>query len=107
LKRDASGNVVTHLDARPFNTLHRPSVDVLFESAAEVYGKRVLGVVLTGMGSDGKQGSAWIKSQGGLVCTEAESSCVVYGMPSVVMEAGLSDKSVPLDDMAHAIGEVV
>ena len=107
LKRNADGNVVTHLDARPFNTLHRPAVDVLFESAAEVYGNRVLGVVMTGMGSDGKQGAAWIKSQGGLVFTEAESSCVVYGMPGVVAEAGLSDKSVALDDMARAIREVV
>jgi len=107
LKRDASGKVVTHLDAKPFDMLHRPSVDVLFTSAAEVYGNRVLGVVMTGMGSDGKQGAAWIKSQGGLIFTEAESSCVVYGMPSVVMEAGLSDKSVALDDMARAIMEVV
>ena len=83
LKRDAGGKVVTHLDARPFDMLHRPAVDVLFQSAAEVYGNRVLGVVMTGMGSDGKQGAAWIKSQGGLVFTEAESSCVVYGMPCV------------------------
>ena len=105
-KREGNGKVVVHLDARPFDTLHRPSVDVLFQSAAEVYGNRVLGVVLTGMGSDGKQGAAWIKSQGGLVFTEAESTCVVYGMPAVVVEAGLSDKSVPLDDMARAIGEV-
>ena len=107
LKRNADGKVVTHLDARPFSTLHRPSVDVLFQSAAEVYGKRVLGVVMTGMGSDGKQGAAWIKSQGGLIFTEAESSCVVYGMPASVVEAGLSDRSVALDDMAHAIREVV
>ena len=107
LKRNADGNVVTHLDARPFSTLHRPSVDVLFQSAAEVYRNRVLGVVMTGMGSDGKQGAAWIKSQGGLVFTEAESSCVVYGMPCVVVEAGLSDKSIALQDMAHAIREVV
>ena len=107
LKRDSDGKVVTHLDARPFNTLHRPAVDVLFQSAAEVYGNRVLGVVMTGMGSDGKQGAAWIKSQGGLVFTEAESSCVVYGMPGSVVEAGLSDKSVALEDMARAIREVV
>jgi len=107
LKRKADGKVVTHLDARPFNTLHRPAVDVLFQSAADVYRNRVLGVVMTGMGSDGKQGAAWIKSQGGLIFTEAESSCVVYGMPGVVMEAGLSDKSVALEDMAHAIREVV
>ena len=107
VKREPTGKVVTHLDARPFNTLHKPSVDVLFQSVAEVYGSRVLGVVMTGMGSDGKEGAAWIKSQGGLVFTEAESSCVVYGMPSVVLEAGLSDKSVALEDMARAIREVV
>lgn len=107
LKRDTDGKVVVHLDAKPFDSLHRPSVDVMFKSAAEVYGNRVLGVVMTGMGSDGKQGAAWIKSQGGLVFTEAESSCVVYGMPSVIVEAGLSDKSVALEDMARAIMEVV
>ena len=107
LKRDISRGVVAHLDARPFDMLHRPAVDVLFKSAAEVYGNRVLGVVMTGMGSDGKQGAAWIKSQGGMIFTEAESSCVVYGMPSVVMEAGLSDRSVDLRDMSRAILEVV
>ena len=106
-KRKADGKVVTHLDARPFDSLHRPSVDVMFQSAAEVYGNRVLGVVMTGMGSDGKQGAAWIKSQGGLVFTEAESSCVVYGMPCAVVEAGLSDKSIALEDMARAVREVV
>ena len=107
VKRDSSGKVVTHLDAKPFNTLHKPSVDVLFQSAAEGYGNRLLGVVMTGMGSDGRQGAAWIKAQGGIVFTEAESSCVVYGMPSTVVEAGLSDKSVALEDMARAIREVV
>lgn len=104
--RNANGRVTTHLDAKPFDTLHRPSVDVLFQSASEVYGSRLLGVVMTGMGSDGKQGAAWIKAQGGLVFTEAQSSCIVYGMPSVVMEAGLSDKSIDLEDMACAIREV-
>lgn len=105
--RQPDGKVVTHLDARPFDTLHRPSVDVLFQSAAEVYGDRVLGVVMTGMGSDGKQGAAWIKSHGGTIFTEAEESCVVYGMPRSVVEASLSDKSVPLDRMASAILEAL
>ena len=107
VKRDSDGRIVVHLNAKPFDTLHKPSVDVMFQSVAEVYGGRVLGVVMTGMGSDGKEGAAWIKSQGGMVFTEAESSCVVYGMPSVVNEAGLSDKSVPLEDMARTIREVV
>ncbi|HWT03098.1 MAG TPA: chemotaxis-specific protein-glutamate methyltransferase CheB [Pyrinomonadaceae bacterium] len=106
-QRRADGRVVAHLDARPFDTLHRPSVDVMFQSAAEVYRQRVLGVVMTGMGSDGKQGAAWIKSQGGLVYTESEETCVVYGMPATVVEAGLSDRSVPLGRMAQAIREVV
>jgi len=105
--RQEDGAVAAHLDARPFDLPHRPSVDVLFQSAAEVFGDRVLGVVMTGMGSDGKHGAAWIKSQGGRVFTEAEETCVVYGMPRSVVEAGLSDKSVPLDDMARAILEVV
>jgi two-component system chemotaxis response regulator CheB len=103
VRKPASNKVVTHLDTRPFDTLHRPSVDVMFESAAEVYRDRVLGVVMTGMGNDGKQGSAWIKSQGGTIFTEAESSCVVYGMPRTVFEAGLSDRVVTLDNMANAI----
>ncbi|MCP4515501.1 MAG: chemotaxis protein CheB, partial [Delftia sp.] len=105
--RRADGVVVSHLDARPFDTQHRPAVDVLFQSAAEVFGERVLGVVMSGMGSDGKQGAAWIKSQGGRVFTEAEETCVVYGMPRSVVEAGLSDRSIALDHMAQAIMEVV
>jgi two-component system, chemotaxis family, protein-glutamate methylesterase/glutaminase len=76
-RRRAGGEVVAHLDARPFELPHRPSVDVLFQSAAEVYRQRVLGVVMTGMGSDGKQGAAWVKAQGGLVYTESEEKCVV------------------------------
>jgi two-component system, chemotaxis family, protein-glutamate methylesterase/glutaminase len=104
LKR-RGGRVICHLDLRPLDTLHRPSVDVLFQSAAEVYGDRVLGVVMTGMGSDGRAGAAWIKAKGGHILTEAEASCVVYGMPRSVVEAGLSDAAVPLEAMAEAILE--
>jgi two-component system, chemotaxis family, protein-glutamate methylesterase/glutaminase len=107
LHRQENGAIMTHLSSRPFDTPHRPSVDVLFQSAAEIFGSRTLGVVMTGMGNDGKQGAAWIKSQGGLVFTEAEESCVVYGMPWSVVEAGLSDQSVTLEKMAQAILEVV
>jgi two-component system chemotaxis response regulator CheB len=107
LRRQENGTIITHLSARPFDTQHRPSVDVLFQSAAEIYGSRTLGVVMTGMGSDGRQGAAWIKSQGGLIFTEAEESCVVYGMPLSVVEAGLSDRQVTLEKMAQAILEVI
>jgi two-component system chemotaxis response regulator CheB len=101
------GEVRTHLDVRPLDTPHRPSVDALFQSAAEVYADRVLGVVMTGMGSDGREGAAWIKARGGYILTESEETCIVYGMPRAVVEAGLSDAVVPLDRMAQAIMERV
>jgi two-component system chemotaxis response regulator CheB len=91
------------LDSEPSAGLHRPAVDVLFESAALSAGSRVLGVVLTGMGDDGLNGSRAVTRAGGQVLTEAESSCVVYGMPRVVKEAGLSTAEVPLDRMAEEI----
>ncbi len=103
--RDSNGVVRTRLDVSPLDTPHRPSVDVLFQSAAEVYGDRVLALVMTGMGDDGRQGAAWIKARGGCVLTEAEETCVVYGMPRAVVEAGLSDDSAPLDRLTEAIVE--
>jgi two-component system chemotaxis response regulator CheB len=95
--------VVVRLDAEPSLVVHRPSVDVLFQSAAESLGKRVLGVVLTGMGDDGLLGARAVVAAGGQVLTEAESSCVVYGMPRVVMEAGLATAEAPLERMAAEI----
>ncbi len=102
-KRNRAGAVAVHLSSLPINKPHRPSVDILFESAAEVYREGVLGVVMTGMGDDGKLGAARIKAWGGTVLTESEKSCVIYGMPRTVVEAGLSDKAVPLDSMAQEI----
>jgi two-component system chemotaxis response regulator CheB len=105
--RGAAGETRAHLDLRPADTQHRPAVDVLFRSAADVFGPRVLGVVMTGMGSDGVLGAAHVKAQGGRVVTEAESSCVVYGMPRAVVEASLSDRVATLDEMADAIAEML
>ena len=107
LRRDGQQQVVTSLDIRPLDTPYRPSVDSLFHSAADVYGARVLGIVMTGMGSDGREGAAWIKAKGGVVLTESEASCVVYGMPRSIVEAGLSDGEVRLDQMADAVLERV
>lgn len=102
-RRTTGGTVVAQLSILPMEKIHRPSVDVLFRSAADVFQDRVLAVVMTGMGDDGKEGAAWVKAQGGTVLTEAEKSCVIYGMPRSVEEAGLSDAAIPLDQMAHAI----
>jgi len=107
LFRESDGTVRTRLTVSPLDTPHRPSVDVLFQSAADVYGDRVLALVMTGMGDDGRQGAAWIKARGGAVLTEAEETCVVYGMPRAVVEAGLSDASVRLDRLTEAIVERV
>ncbi|HYQ01569.1 MAG TPA: chemotaxis-specific protein-glutamate methyltransferase CheB [Polyangiaceae bacterium] len=92
-----------HLDPNPTDSVHRPSVDVLFESAAQCLGERALGVVLTGMGSDGLEGARAITGAGGQVLTETEASCVVFGMPRVVKEAGLSVAEAPLERMVAAI----
>jgi two-component system chemotaxis response regulator CheB len=67
----------------------------------------VLGIVMTGMGDDGLLGAGHIKAQGGRVITEAESSCVVYGMPRAVAEASLSDRSATLEQMAPTILEML
>lgn len=83
----------------------RPSVDELFTSLAAAFGPRAIGVVLTGMGRDGVEGAKVIKAQGGTILAEAESSCVVYGMPRALAEAGLADRMVPLEEMAQAIYE--
>lgn len=84
--------------------IYRPSVDVLMSTVAECYPGRTLGVILTGMGSDGAKGCKKIKETGGRVFAQSEDTCVVYGMPRAVVEAGLADKVVPLEEMA---GEII
>jgi two-component system chemotaxis response regulator CheB len=105
--RDANGTVTIHLQLQPIDTPHRPAADVLFQSAAEVYGSRTLGIVMTGMGADGTRGAAWIKARGGRIFAESEESCIVYGMPRSIVEAGLCDKSIPLARMASTIVELI
>jgi two-component system chemotaxis response regulator CheB len=103
LAHGRAGSCVAHLESEPSSSLHRPSVDALFSSAAAHFDGQVLGVVLTGMGSDGLVGARAIRAAGGTILAEAASSCVVYGMPRSVVEAGLVALQVPLDRMAEAI----
>jgi two-component system chemotaxis response regulator CheB len=105
--RNSKGALVARLEAWPPSTAHRPAVDVLFGSAAEVCGAKTLGVVLTGMGDDGTAGARAIHAAGGRVITEAEESCVVYGMPRAVVEAGLSDVSAPLPQIAALLARLL
>ncbi|MFO0612822.1 MAG: chemotaxis-specific protein-glutamate methyltransferase CheB [Polyangiaceae bacterium] len=81
----------------------RPAVDVLFRSAADAYGARALGIVLTGMGQDGLRGAARIKGEGGHIVVQDETSSVVWGMPGIVARAGLADAVLPLGELAYEI----
>lgn len=81
----------------------KPSVDISFGSAAKTFSGKVLGVILTGMGSDGKEGSRMLKAKGATIWSQDEQSCVVYGMPQAIDKAGLSELSLPLDSMAASM----
>jgi two-component system, chemotaxis family, protein-glutamate methylesterase/glutaminase len=81
----------------------RPAVDVLFRSVAQAYGRNVLGLVLTGMGSDGARGAGVVAQAGGSVYVQDEPTSVVWGMPGSVVAAGLADKVLPLREVAPAI----
>jgi len=81
----------------------KPSVDVSFGSAAKVFGGNVLGIILTGMGADGREGSRMLKTKGATIWAQDEKSCVVYGMPQAVTVAGISQLSLPLEAVASSI----
>ncbi|MDB4941287.1 MAG: Chemotaxis response regulator protein-glutamate methylesterase CheB [Labilithrix sp.] len=102
VRRDGPRLVVA-LDVEPSTAVHRPSVDALLGSAATELGRDLLAVVLTGMGSDGLEGAGLVRARGGHMFVEDESSCVVYGMPRSIQEAGLADEKVPLLQMASAV----
>jgi two-component system, chemotaxis family, protein-glutamate methylesterase/glutaminase len=82
---------------------YKPSVDVTFGSASKAFPGRVLGVVLTGMGADGREGCRLLKQSGSSVYTQNEKSCVIYGMPMAVDKAGYSDGSFDIEVMAEQI----
>ena len=81
----------------------KPSVDISFGSAAKTYAGKVLGVILTGMGSDGKDGSRLLKAKGATIWSQDEESCVVYGMPQAIDKAGITDLSLSLDAIAPSL----
>jgi two-component system chemotaxis response regulator CheB len=95
------------LDQGPRRNSVRPSVDALFESAAEVFGDRALGVVLTGMGEDGLLGAKAIKRGGGAMLIQDKESCVVFGMPGAVFEAGAFDRMGNLESLSSLLGSLV
>ncbi len=94
------------LSDEPTTSLHRPSVDVMFKSAIAIYGKKMLGAIMTGMGKDGLEGIAELKKIGGNCLAQNANSCVVYGMPKAIVDAGYADIVVPLEQIANKINMV-
>ena len=103
-----AGQLTLHIgDETPIPTLYHPSVDIMFLSLAKAVGKGTLGVVMTGMGSDGTKGMKELKVLEGFAIAESEETCVVYGMPRSIVDAGLADRVVPLGEIGRTIVECV
>ena len=102
LKRSGA-NYMTELNHGDLVSRHRPSVDVLFRSAAKSAGKNAIGVILTGMGKDGAEGMLEMHNAGAYNLAQNEASCVVFGMPKEAIAAGGVDEVVPLKDMARRV----
>jgi two-component system chemotaxis response regulator CheB len=102
IKRTGASASIVVSDEDP-KLLHNPSVDVMIDSVAENFGGEALGVIMTGMGNDGTKALKKLKDKGGFVISQDESSCIVYGMPRAVVEAGIADEIVPLDEIASRI----
>ena len=101
--RQGTKTILRTHQAPPENSC-RPAVDVLFRSAAQIYGKNTLAVMLTGMGKDGLAGSQKIHQLGGQVIAQDEATSTVWGMPKAVVDAGIARSVLPLDKIANEIG---
>lgn len=101
--RQQGSDVYTYLEETPTNYYNIPAVDVMVDSIVKIFGKDCLGVIMTGMGSDGMNSFKALHDMGGIVIAQDEPSCVVYGMPRAVVDAGASSEIIPLDDIASRI----
>lgn len=104
LKRPRGLETVVTISENKEEYIYRPSVDAMMLSVSELYPGRALGVILTGMGNDGCKGLMAMKKTGSRIFAQNEETCVVYGMPKAVVDAGIADKVLPIDEMA---GEII
>ena len=102
IKRKVNHLIIELSKLDPVNR-HRPSVDVLFDSAAEILGQRAIGVILTGMGKDGANGLLRMRQCGARTFGQSEESCVVYGMPREAAKIGAVEEVVTLQEMAKRV----
>jgi len=103
IKLDQWGQAFLNVHQGPPVTGHRPSVDALFNSVARLGVNKVIAVIMTGMGHDGREGLKNLKQNGALTIAEAEETCIVYGMPKAAVQTGCVDKIVPLDRIPEEI----
>jgi len=101
--RGPGGRVTIQVSDQPPELLYRPSVDELFRTCAQVYGRGVLGIVMTGIGSDGTRGAGEVVKAGGLIYTQSKETCAVYGMPRSCDQAGLSRGSLAPEGIRRII----
>lgn len=98
-----AGNAVIKIIESEPGLTYKPSVDISFRSANKVFPAKTLAIVLTGMGADGREGARTLKAQGSEIWAQDEESSVVYGMPAAVVDAGLADNVLSINDFSQAI----
>ncbi len=103
LKKTGSGRLEARMGTEPADAIYRPSVDALFASASAATAARTLGIVLTGIGSDGLEGGKELHKVGGTILAQNQASCVVYGMPKSVDQAGITAASLSPTDIATSL----
>lgn len=103
LRLEMRGGAVIAITAEPVEALYKPSANVLMSTVSKVYGPRALGVMMTGMGNDGVEGTKELKQGGGYMLAQNEASCVVYGMPKAVVDAKLADEVVDIEKLSDAM----
>jgi two-component system chemotaxis response regulator CheB len=107
ISKKTNSSCYIDISDKPTDSIHRPSVDVMFNSIAENYGKNIIGIIMTGMGKDGLIGIQHIKNKGGYCISQNEESCVVYGMPKAIVDAGLADIISPLEKIPIIINKAL
>ena len=102
-----NGKYIIRIRESPKELYYRPCIDITLGSLSKIYNDRVLGIIMTGMGADGTRGAGILRSAGSSVWVQGESSCVIYGMPKSVIQAGYADRIVELEDLPRSIIEEV
>jgi two-component system chemotaxis response regulator CheB len=106
LVEEQAGRKILRIRDSDDSEQYRPSVDISLKSVSNIYGSSALAVILTGMGADGREGSSALKKGGSSVWAQDKQTCIVYGMPQAVVDAGLADRVLPISEIAQQLALV-